>query len=65
MKVALKSTKNEMVIGGVKFKTDQVTVTEETPELLYWISVGTLERTDVEIPTDAPGKVVNRKGAKG
>jgi hypothetical protein len=65
MKVTVKSTGGVIKVGGVEFRDDAVTLCEETPELLYWISRGSLERADVEIPNDGPAKIVaRRKGGK-
>jgi len=67
MKCHVRTENGTVTLGGVKIDSVGVTC-EETPEILYYISQGWVQRIGVEpkpeavpVESDGPAKVVKRK----
>lgn len=71
MKCHVRTENGTVTLGGVKIDSVGVTC-EETPEILYYISMGWLVRVAAEpkpeatpVEADGPAKVVKRKKSEG
>ena len=61
MKCRIKASRGEVIVSGMKL-TELPVVCEETPEILYYIAMGWVQRVEVDLDA-APAPVVDPEPA--